>query len=354
MIRPAALRREVGVMRKKLLVISGLFALVGTIAVAAVLGIAGVGKAASTNTCAYTAPGPSVPNCLTVGVFPGQLSPTGKGLIVAKFVSQASATSTHTTIKVKLPDNVSAVSASPSALCSVPTAPGSTVTCSLGNVPGFGTAKVSVAFTTTAGAGATLPGISAQVTYAEGNGSNGNDTFTALSGNVISIADGTTHAGDCTTTTGTTGTTLLNANLNGQTKLQINTLSSLLGGFACTPIAGGVESNTGNLNCGAATCTSPVSFVIVPTTGTATLTIPVSLLASGMNASKFTLYWFPETGATGTPLMKCSATQDQPTPGTDTCIKSQIDLKVGNVKYIQDVLTIFGGGVTLIDAKFAG
>ena len=134
----------IGVMRKKLLVICGLFALVGTIAVAAVLGIAGTGKAASTNTCALVG---GAPNCLTVGVFPGQLSPTGKGLIVAKFVNQGSATATHAAIKLTLPSNVIAVSVSPSALC---TAPGSTITCSFGNIPGFGTAKVSVAFTTTA------------------------------------------------------------------------------------------------------------------------------------------------------------------------------------------------------------
>jgi hypothetical protein len=331
---------EVGVMRKELLVISGLFALVGTIAVAAVLGVAGTGKAASTNTCALVG---GTPNCLTVGVFPGQLSPTGKGLIVAKFVNQGSATATHTAIKVTLPSNVSAVSVNPSALCS---APGSTITCSFGSVPGFGTAKVSIAFTTTADAGSTLPGISATVTYAEGNGSNGNDSFTA-SGNVISIVDGTTQAGDCTTTLGTN----LDTTLSGQ-RTQINSLSSLLADFPCTPIAGGVQSNNGNLNCGAAKCTSPVSYVIVPTTGTATLTIPVSVLANGMNASKFTLYWFSETGTTGIPLKKCSDTQGLATPGTDTCIQSQTDVKIGNVKYISDVLTVFG--TSLIDSKYAG
>ena len=116
--------------------------------------------------------------------------------------------------------------------------------------------------------------------------------------------DGTSQAGDCTTTLGTN----LDTSLSGQ-RTQINSLSSLLADFPCTPIAGGVQSNNGNLNCGAAKCTSPVSYVIVPTTGTATLTIPVSVLANGMNASKFTLYWFSETGTTGIPLKKCSDTQ---------------------------------------------
>ena len=340
----------VDVMRKKLLVICGLFALVGTIAVAAVLGIAGTGKAASTNTCALVG---GAPTCLTVGVFPGQLSPTGQGLLVAKFVNQGSSTATHTTITVKLPTNVSAVSVSPSALCSAPAA---TITCSFGNVAGFGTAKVSVVFSTSAAAGTTLSGISANVAYAEGNGNSGtpsNDSFTA-SGNSISVVNGTSQAGNCTTTT---GTNLLNTSLNGQTT-SVNTLSSLLPGLPCTPIAAGVELNDGTRTCGAAKCTSPVSMVILPTTGTATLIIPVSALASGMNASKFVLYWFTETGLTGTPLMKCSVTEallpvgPKPTPGTDTCIQSQTDLKIGNVKYIQDDLKIFG--VSLVDAKFIG
>ena len=343
----------VGVMRKKLLVICGLFVLVGTIAVAAVLGTAGIGKAASTNTCALVGPSPGTPNCLTVGVFPGQLSPTGQGLLVAKFVNQGSSTATHTTITVKLPTNVSAVSVSPSALCSAPAA---TITCSFGNIAGFGTAKVSVVFSTSAAAGTTLSGISANVAYAEGNGNSGtpsNDSFSA-SGNSISVVNGTSQAGNCTTTT---GTNLLSTNLNGQTT-KVNTLSSLLPGLPCTPIAAGVELNDGTRTCGAAKCTSPVSMVILPTTGTATLIIPVSALASGMNASKFVLYWFTETGLTGTPLMKCSDTEalppvgPKPTPGTDTCIQSQTDLKIGNVKYIQDDLKIFG--VSLVDAKFIG
>jgi hypothetical protein len=339
-------------MRKKLLVTCGLFALVGTIAVAAVLGIAGTGKAASTNTCALVG---GTPNCLTVGVFPGQLSPTGKGLIVAKFVNQGSATATHTMITVNLPSNVTAVSP-PCPLSSTPS--GTAVTCSLGNIAGFGTAKVSVQFTTTAAAGAIVSGISSSVTYAEGNGSNGNDTFSA-SGNSISIVNGTSVAGTCTGTTAPAG--LLSTSLNDQTT-RIDSLSVGLTGLPCTPIAGGVLPNDTTLTCGAAKCTSPFSFVILPTTGTATLIIPVSALANGMNATKFVLYWFPDTGVTaGTPLMRCADTQALPpagtpkaTPGTDTCIQSQTDLKIGNVKYVNDVLTIYGTSLTLTDAKFAG
>jgi hypothetical protein len=330
-------------MRKKLLVISGLFGLVGTIAVAAVLGIAGTGKAASTNTCAYTAPGPSAPNCLTVGVFPGQLSPTGKGLIVAKFVNQASATATHAMITVNLPSNVTAVS--PPCPVSFPPSGGTAVTCSLGNIAGFGTAKVSVQFTTTAAT--SLTGISATVSYAEGNGSNGNDTFTAQ-GNSISIVNGATDAGDCTDATGGTLTTI-----RGGQKTIIDSLPPI-SGLPCTPIAGGVLPKDTTLMCGSASCSSAVSYVIVPTTGTATLLIPLSSLPNGTTDKKFVLYWFPETGITTGIALKSCPTPTAPTPYTDTCIKSQIGVTISGVKYIKDVLTVFGTSLSLIDSKYAG
>jgi hypothetical protein len=334
-----------GVMRKKLLVCCGLFALIGAITAAVLLGIAGIGKAASTNTCAYTVgtPPTTVPNCLTVGVFPGQLSPTGRGLIVAKFENKGSATATHTTITVNLPSNVAAGS-TPCAVSSPPTG-GTAVTCSVGNIAGFGTAKVAVQFTTSATT--SLAGISATVSYAEGNGSNGNDTFTAQ-GNSISIVDGTANAGDCTDTTGGT--------LDTHLGLQTTSIDSLpaISGLPCTPIAGGVVQNPGNLNCGAARCTSSVSYVIVPTTGTATLLIPLSSLPNGTTDKKFVLYWFPETGAPPGIALTLCPTPAAPTPGTDTCIKSQTGVTIAGVKYIKDVLTVFGTGISLIDSKFAG
>jgi len=332
-------------MRQKLLVACGLFALVGTIAVAAVLGIAGIGKAASTNTCAYTVgtPPTTVPNCLAVGVFPGQLSPTGKGLIVAKFVNQASATATHTMITVNLPSNVTAVS--PPCPVSSPPSGGTAVTCSVGNIAGFGTAKVSVPFTTTAAT--SLAGISATVTYAEGNGSNGNDTFTAQ-GNSISIVDGTTDAGDCTDTTGGTLATV-----RGGQKTIIDNLPAI-SGLPCTPIAGGVLPKDATLTCGSGPCSSAISYVIVPTTGTATLFIPLSSLPNGTTDKKFILYWFPQTGATAGIALKLCPTPAAPTPGTDTCINSQTLVTDSGVKYIKDVLTVFGTGISLIDSKYAG
>ncbi len=347
----------VGVMRKKLLVICGLFALVGTIAVAAVLGIAGVGKAASKNTC--TQPTGQPPDCLTVKVFPGQLTAGAghQGLIVAKFINQGSATATHTVIKVTLPDNVTAVSVSPQALCSplaAPPVPAAIITCSFGNVAGGGTAKVSIAFTTTVAGGLKLLGatIKATLTYAEGNDNNGsptNDSFNAFGGNDISLVDGTSVGGDCASSN-VNGQSLISTSKDGQFT-NVDSLTSFLTDLACTPIAAGTLTNPLNLTCGGThKCT-------LPTTGQATLYIPVSSLANGTKAAgpnKFTLYWFPEGGIVGTPLMTCAETLDKATPGTDTCIVSQTDTKIGKDQYIKDVLKIFGVGTSLADSGFAG
>jgi len=359
-------------MRKKLLVICGLFALVGTIAVAAVLGIAGVGKAASKNTC--TQPTGQPPDCLTVKVFPGQLTAGAghQGLIVAKFINQGSATATHTVIKVTLPhqgdpsaaDNVTAVSVSPQALCSPlfgPPVQAAIITCSFGNVAGGGTAKVSIAFTTTVAKGLKLLGetIEATLTYAEGNDNNGsptNDSFNAFGGNDISLVDGTSLGGDCASSN--VNGPLISTSKDGQFTY-VDSLTSFLTDLACTPIAAGTLTNPPNLTCGGThKCTTPLSFAILPTTGQATLYIPVSSLANGTKAAgpnKFTLYWFPEGGIVGTPLMTCAETLDKATPpDTDTCIVSQTDTKIGKDQYIKDVLKIFGVGTSLADSGFAG
>lgn len=344
-------------MKKRLLLFSAVVGLVGLVALGAVLGLAGTSNAASTNTCQVVN---GAPNCLSVGVFPAQLNATGQGLIVAKFINQGPATATHTAIKVTLPGNVTATLVQPTpanANCSGTTSP---ITCSFGNIGGFATAKVAIVFTTTAAAGTTLSGsgVTATLTYAEGNDNNGtptNDQF-STSGNDISIVDGSSQGGYCTTST---GNHLLSTNLGGQTT-EINTLSSLLGGgLPCTPISAGTLANPGNLNCGAKKCASPVSFVIVPTTGTASVTVPVAPLPSGTKASNFQLYWFSETGTTGIALSKCSDTlklppvnTPKPTPGTDTCVQAQTDINIKGTKYIKVDLTIFG--TTLIDSKFAG
>ena len=60
------------------------------------------------------------------------------------------------------------------------------------------------------------------------------------------------------------------------------------------------------------------------------------------------------TGSTAGIALKLCPDPAAPTPGTDTCIKSQTGVTIAGVKYIKDVLTVFGTGISLIDSKFAG
>jgi hypothetical protein len=331
-------------LRRKFWIAVSLLATVTAITVASVLATAGSGKAAGTNICSLVG---TQPNCFTVSILPGQLSASASahGLILAKFTNQSTATASHTTITVTLPNNVSAVSASPSGDCPAPPF-GTTITCTFGNVPGLASVKVSIVFTTTAALGE-LSGISGTVAFGEGNsntGSPSNDTFT-VPGNPISIVDGTSQAGFCTTSTGS-GSLLTTSSANGQTTT-IESLSSLLGGLPCTPISGGVLPKDTGLTCGTGACNTQVSFVALPTTGIVTLLFPLSLLPNGMNANKFVLYWFSDTSTIGIPLKLCPVVA----AGTDTCIQTQTGVTIGGVKYVKDVLTVFGSP---IDPRYSG
>jgi hypothetical protein len=331
-------------MRKKILLLSGVLALAGTIAVAVVLGIAGVGKAASTNTCQLVGPTPGTPNCLTVTVLPFQLTAGGTGVVIVKFVNQGSATATHPTITVDLGANATAVSARPNPAC--PASPsGNTVTCNLPNVPGFGTAKVSVSFTTTLTAPATLSDIEATIAYAEGNtntGSPSNDTFTAK-GNPISIVDGDAQKSTCVSTAGTVG---LSASRAGQSTT-IDTITSVANDLPCTPLSAAVTPKDPNLTCGTTTCNSQVSAVFLPVSATVTVLIPLSSLPNGTTDKKFVLYWFSDTSPVGIALKSCPTIAET----TNACIQSQTTVTIAGVKYIKDVLTFQG---TNIDPKVAG
>lgn len=328
-------------MRKKLLVISGLVVLVGTIAVAAVLGVAGTGKAASTNTCALVG---GKPNCLTITVLPAQLTVGGTGLVIVKFVNQGSATATHPTVTVDLGANASAVSARPNPAC--PTSPsGRTVICRLPNVPGFGTAKVSVSFTTNLTAPGSLSGIVGTIAYAEGNtntGSPSNDTF-SVDGGPISIVDGDSQDGTCVNTAGTVG---LSATRAGQSTT-IDSITSVVNDLPCTPLSAAVTPKDPNLMCGTTPCNSQVSAVFLPTSATVTVLIPLSSLANGTTDKKFVPYWFTDTSTVGIALKSCPTIAAP----ANACIQSQTGVTILGVKYIKDVLTFQGND---IDPKVAG
>jgi len=246
-------------------------------------------------------------------------------------------------IKVPLPGGISAtkVTTTAPAMCSAPTE--NPLVCDFGNVPN-GRKVVMRVYIKSSTALALGPfGITGTLTFAEGNGSNGNDTFEAT-GTAESV-DGTKKAGYCTT-----GAT--NIVKNKQVPLatasdagQITTIDSLASEPAlgdCTPIAAGVEGPPAQ---GPGVPTTNISIVAFPAIGTVTLLFP------GRNESTFVLkelnilngqYWVE--------LHFCS----DPIPivaGTDSCIISETNVTRNGTKYVQDVLRVEGSP---LDGSYGG
>jgi hypothetical protein len=310
-------------MMRKILLLGGVLAFVAIIALAALLGI---GKAASTNTCTYVAPGQ--PDCLTVTA-PLYVTSGQTGLAAAKFQNKfGTATATHTVITFNaLPTGVSAtsVSGSPGATCSL-----TTLSCSFGNVKAGDTVRMFLQFTSSAAATSTPLNISATVSYAEGNGTNGNDAFTAT-GSFLSVT-GSDHAGYCTTATKkfvkNKQVALLSAtDASGQT-VTIETLDHLANGDPCTPIAAAVEPK------GDAPITTDISIVAFQTTGTVTLLFPLSEVPSPFILKELAI----DGSGQWIPLGDCPTI----VAGTDSCKVSQTNVTINGTKYVQDVLTVVG------------
>jgi hypothetical protein len=316
----------------------GLVALLVVAALA--VAFANRGTAASTNTCMYTTPGPpaSEPNCFNVVVDPIYVNTNQTGLVTAKFSNiYGSATATHPAITIFLPENTSATAVSANATCSQ-TPDTRTISCNFGNVPQGGTAKMVVTFTSTAPVGADPIQVRGVLSYAEGNGTNGNDAFTDF-GSFLSVAgDGTNKAGYCSTST----TKVVKSKLvplvstigtSGQTAT-IESLAALAAGLPCTPVAAGVENAPAG-----GPITTQVSVVAFPATGTVTLLFPSTKLVP-LDAGTFVLKelsilpaptgWI-EVGNCPTVAL-----------GTDTCISSETNVTKNGVKYVQDVLTVYG------------
>jgi hypothetical protein len=325
-------------MRKNRLISLGFVALL--VAAAATVAFANRGTAASTNTCMYTTAGPppSEPNCFTVVVDPIYVNTNGTGLVTAKFSNIfGSATAAHTVITTFLPGNTLANAVSAAGATCSQTADNQTVSCDFGSVPRGGIAKMVVQFTSTAPIGADPIQVRGVLSYAEGNGTNGNDSFTDF-GSFLSVGgDGTNKAGYCTTSAtkvvknklvplvSTIGTT-------GQTST-IESLAALAGGL-CTPVAAGVEDAPPG-----GPITTQVSVVAFPATGTVTLLFPSTKLVP-LDASTFVLR---ELSILPVPTGWIEVA-NCPTIalGTDTCITSETNVTKNGVKYVQDVLTVYG------------
>jgi len=323
-------------MLKKIVLLSGALAIVATIALAAMLG---VGKAASTNTCTLVN---NKPNCFTVTVDPMFVTSGLTGLINAKFRNVfGTATATHTSISLAVPAGLTGLSITTvgRASCSTPLQTGvaQTLTCSFGNVPSGATVQMRVQFTSTMATGPAI-NVSGTLSYAEGNGTNGNDAFTST-GSALS-ANGTEKAGYCTTSAkkfvkNKQVPLVTTTDSSGQTTT-IESLQALANGLPCTPIAAGLDPAPSS-----GPVTTHISTVAFQATGTVTLLFPFSEL-NGRDASTFQLLELSIVdGTTWLAVNRCT---DNPpiAPGTDTCIISQTNVKINGTNYVQDVLNVEG------------
>jgi hypothetical protein len=324
-------------MLRKILLLTGALAVAATIALAALLGI---GKAASINTCTLDTNG--VPNCFSVTVDPMFVTSGQTGLINAKFKNTfGSATATHTAISLSIPAGLTGLSITTvgRATCSTPLQTGvaQTLTCNFGNVPSGTIVQMRVQFTGSVSVG-TLINVSGTLTYAEGNGTNGNDAFTVI-GSALAVS-GNDKAGYCTTSAtkfvkNKQVPLVSTTDSSGQTTT-IESLQALANGLPCTPIAAGVDPvpTSGPV-------TTHVSIVAFQATGTVTLLFPLSEL-SGRDATTFQLLELSIlNGVDWIALNRCTDTPKF-APGTDTCIVTQTNVKINGTNYVQDVLSVEG------------
>jgi hypothetical protein len=323
-------------MRKRVLLFCGFVALGATVALAAIFGMAGTGKAASVNTCMNVN---GQPNCFTVKA-PLYLTSGQTGVATATFKNIfGNATASHTVLTLTFPAGISVltenISASrPGTNCS---ASGQTATCDFGSVQSGTTVRMFVRFTGPTGLGPIT--VTGSLSYAEGNGTNGNDVFNASSS--FQSVDGTGKGGYCTTApikfvknkmvpllTTTDAAT-------GQTTT-IEQLSALTGGFPCTNISAGIEPAP---TPGPGVPTSKISVVDFLTTGAVTLLFP------GRDASTFVLKELSIIdGQTWVNVAQCGNPVDPSSfpAGTDSCYTAKTNVTKNGTKFVQISLTVVG------------
>jgi hypothetical protein len=345
-------------MRKKVLIISGLFALAGTIAVAAVLGTAGIGKAASPNICLTASTPNTNASCVAELTAPHVVTAGQDAVSVTRFTNQSGlggSSATHVVVSatflvgtVATPvtvkgvtlfvngSPVSTASCSPASLAN----PVATVSCPVGTIPGASSAKLVVRFSAS-----TAMTVAGSASYGEGGNDstsprpNGTKNDLQTSKDSFTIA-GTSAQGNCFDTSV--------ASLSGSTATQVTTAS--IGAvdqsldLPCTPAGAGVDT----------VGTRPTGFVPIWFTdflavdggGFATVTldalfnVPKSFVLrelTGLDASDAASWTaVPACNGSGLP------------PSGDSCIFSTSNLPKGGVRW-----TLHALGV-LFDSKYAG
>jgi hypothetical protein len=337
-------------MRKKLLVISGLFALVGTIAVAAVLGTAGIGKAASPNICLTSSTSTTNASCVAQLTAPHVLTAGQDGVSVTRFTNQSGpggSSATHVVLSATFSAPVTVkgvtlfVNGSPisTAGCSTSAA---TVSCPVGTIAGDSSAKLVVRFS--ASTGMTVAG---SASYGEGGNDstpprpNGTKNDLQTSRDSFTIA-GTSAQGNCFDTSVAT----VSGSITTQaTTASIGAVDPSLD-LPCSPAGAGVDT----------VGPRPTGFVPIWFTdfltvnsgagGFATVTldalfnVPKSFVLRELTGPN------PSDAASWTPVPACNGSGLP--PSGDSCIFSTSNLPKGGVRWI---LHAFG---TLFDSKYAG
>jgi hypothetical protein len=345
-------------MRKKVLFISGLFALAGTIDVAAVLGTAGICKSASPNICLSPSTSTTNASCVAQLTAPHVLTAGQDAVSVTRFTNQSGlggSTATHVVLSatflvgtVATPvtvkgvtlfvngSPVSTASCSPASLAN----PVATVSCPVGTIPGASSAKLVVRFSAS-----TAMTVAGSASYGEGGNDsspphpNGTKNDLQTSRDSFTIA-GTSAQGNCFDTS--------LATLSGSTATQVTTAS--IGAvdpsldLPCTPGGAGVDT----------VGTRPTGFVPIWFTdfltinsgGFATVTldalfnVPKSFVLrelTGLDAS---------AAASWTAVPACNGSGLP--PSGDSCIFATSNLPKGGVRW-----TLHALGV-LFDSKYAG
>jgi hypothetical protein len=343
-------------MRKKLLVISGLFALVGTIAVAAVLGTAGIGKAASPNICLTASTTNTNASCVAELTAPHVLTAGGDGVSVTRFTNQSNlggATATHVVLSATFLDGAVTVkgvtlfvngSQVSTTSCSTGSPPiplatpvdTDTVSCPVGAIVGGSSAKLVVRFSVPT-AGRTVAG---SASYGEGGNDstpprpNGSKNDLQTSRDSFTIA-GTSAQGSCfpagTTVSGSTATQVTTASV-GAVDPSLD--------LPCTPAGAGVA--VGPLPAGFVSSIWFTDFLAVDPSAGGFATVTLDAL---FNVPKsFVLKELTGTNWTAVPACNGSGLP----PSGDSCIFSTSNLPKGGVRWI---LHAYG---TAFDSKYAG
>ncbi len=346
-------------MWKKLLVVCGLVALVGAVVLSAVLGTAGVGKAASPNICLTASTSTTNASCVAELTAPHVLTAGEDAVSVTRFTNQSNlggASATHVVLsatflvgtvatQVTVKGITLFVNGSPVSTTSCSPSPAllptlvATVSCPAGTIAGGSSAKLVVRFSAS-----TARTVAGNASYGEGGNDsspprpNGAKNDTQTSRDSFTIA-GTSAFGDCfdTTTATVSGSTTTQL-----TRAELGAVDSSLD-LPCTPAGAGVDT----------VGPRPAGFVDIWFTDFLAIDnggFGIVTLDALFNVPKgFVLRELtgpdPSDAESWTPVPACVSGLP---PSGDSCIFDTSNLPKGGVRWI---LHAFG---TLFDSKYAG